>query len=156
MKMRAVKNIFAQVCDTVDVLMTNVESAVPAQPFGHEVITGARHRGERAFALLKDADLGVGIESGLFDFCGVLLDVQICSIFDGSVHTIGASPGFGYPKIVLEGVKRGGRSRQYHGRAIWDRKNWQENGRNRVSIEGLNRPNSFYGALCNNGIDPEN
>jgi len=106
-KMRAVKNIFAQVCDKVDVLMTNVESAVPAQPFGHEVITGARHRGERAFALLKDADLGVGIESGLFDFCGVLLDVQICSIFDGSVHTIGASPGFSYPKIVLEGVERG-------------------------------------------------
>ena len=106
-KMRAVKNIFAQVYDMVDVLMANVESAVPEQPFGHEVITGARYRGERAFALLKDADFGVGIESGLFDFFGVLLDVQICSIFDGSVHTIGVSPGFSYPKVVLESVKRG-------------------------------------------------
>jgi len=109
LKMRAVKNIFAQVYDMVEVLMANVESAVPEQPFGHDVITGARHRGERAFALLKDADFGVGIESGLFDFCGVLLDVQICSIFDGSVHTTGVSPGFSYPKVVLEGVEGGKR-----------------------------------------------
>ena len=87
--------------------MVEVKSGVPAQPFGHDVMTGAKHRAERAFMLLKDADLGVGIESGLFDFCGVLLDVQICSIFDGSVHTVGASPGFGYPGAVLEGIRKG-------------------------------------------------
>ncbi len=106
-KMHAVKNIFTRVYDVVEVSMVNVKSGVPAQPFGHDVIIGAKHRAERAFVLLKDADLGVGIESGLFDFRDVLLDVQICSIFDGSIHTVGASPGFGYPRTVLDGIKGG-------------------------------------------------
>jgi len=106
-KMHAVKNIFTRVYDVVEVSMVDVKSGVPAQPFGHDVIIGAKHRAERAFMLLKDADLGVGIESGLFDFFGVLLDVQICSIFDGCVHTIGASPGFSYPEVVLEGIEKG-------------------------------------------------
>jgi inosine/xanthosine triphosphatase len=106
-KTRAVKDVFTRVYDMVEVSMVDVKSGVSAQPSGHEVMTGAKHRAERAFMLLKGADLGVGIESGLFNFCGVLLDVQICSIFDGGIHTVGASPGFGYPEAVLEGIRKG-------------------------------------------------
>ncbi len=70
-------------------------------------MTDARQRAERSRASISDAHFGVGIESGLFDVFGVELDVLVCSIFDGTRHTIGNSPGFTYAARVLDQIAAG-------------------------------------------------
>ncbi len=106
-KKAAVSNVFTRVFDDAVVIMQHVDSGVPPQPRDADVVLGARQRAERSLAVVKGAQLSVGIESGLFNLHGVTLDVQMCSIFDGSRHTIGTSPGFTYPPRVLEEVAAG-------------------------------------------------
>ncbi len=106
-KKEAVSNVFSRVFDAVEVIMQRVDSGVPPQPRDDEVVLGARLRAERSLALIKNTQLGIGVESGLFSFFGVTLDIQVCAIFDGTRHTIGASPGFAYPPRVLEEVAAG-------------------------------------------------
>ncbi len=106
-KKEAVSNVFSHVFDSVEVIMQHVDSGVPAQPRDNDVALGARQRAERSLALIKEAQFGVGIESGLFSLFGVTLDIQVCSIFDGTRHTSGTSPGFTYPPRVLKEVAAG-------------------------------------------------
>ncbi len=106
-KKEAVSNVFSRVFDGVEVTMQRVDSGVPAQPKDDDLVRGARPRAERSLTLIKNAQFGVGIESGLFSLFGVTLDIQVCSIFDGTRHTSGTSPGFTYPPRVLEEIADG-------------------------------------------------
>jgi inosine/xanthosine triphosphatase len=107
LKKQAVYNTFTRVFGAIEVVMRGVDSGVPSQPKGYDVVMGARLRAERSCASVSDAHFGVGIESGLFDIFGAELDVQVCSIFDGARHTVGTSPGFAYPAKVLDQIAAG-------------------------------------------------
>lgn len=64
----------------------------------------------RARNAFLDADLSVGIESGLLaaphSITGYL-DLQWCAIYDGERITLGVSAGFEYPPVVVEEVLKG-------------------------------------------------
>lgn len=87
------QNTLTTVDGQVEVVMHGPDSGVPAQPKGCDVVIGARQRAEYSRASVANADVGVGIESGLFNVSCVEPDVKVCSIFDGVRHTIGTSPG---------------------------------------------------------------
>jgi len=93
--------------EPVEVIPAAVNSGVPAQPFGEEVLTGAIRRAKSALA---DADFGVGIEAGLIQLPGGTryLNLQVCAIvaWDGKM-SFGSSPGFELPPEVLEHLQRG-------------------------------------------------
>jgi inosine/xanthosine triphosphatase len=57
-----------------------------------------------------EADLGVGIEAGLFETpaAGGLMDVQACVVADGAGRlTYGHGPGFTYPAEVVRKLREG-------------------------------------------------
>ncbi len=107
-KKKAVENVFRKVFgNEVEVKKIAVDTGVPEQPFGEQVIKGAIKRAEKA---LTDANFGVGIEAGLIwnPYLETHFDVQYCAIIDDSKKiTIGHGPGFVYPKKVLTEVKNG-------------------------------------------------
>jgi inosine/xanthosine triphosphatase len=109
-KLRAVKNAFSKIFDTLKLLKTPVTTGVRAQPWDDETITGAKTRAAAALEQAKNAHFGVGIEAGLFwnESIQKYYDVQYCAIQDrGGRVTVGHGSGFYYPNIVLKGVKSG-------------------------------------------------
>ncbi len=59
--------------DEAEVIAVEVESGVPAQPFGDEqTLVGARNRAHAVRAILPDADLWVGLEGGVVERDGAL------------------------------------------------------------------------------------
>lgn len=65
-KLRAVRAVCARAFPDGAVEAVAVDSAAPAQPVGEEeAIRGARHRAREARAAI-DADLGIGIEGGVY------------------------------------------------------------------------------------------
>ncbi|MEM3042967.1 MAG: inosine/xanthosine triphosphatase [Thermoplasmata archaeon] len=93
----------------VSVRSVRVSPGVPAEPFGNDVIMGAVNRAREALRRSR-ADLGVGIEAGLFWLRALrdFLDVQYCAIADrGGRVTLGHGPGFRYPPAVIERVRAG-------------------------------------------------
>eukprot|EP00930_Biecheleria_cincta_P041992 TRINITY_DN28879_c0_g1_i1.p1 TRINITY_DN28879_c0_g1~~TRINITY_DN28879_c0_g1_i1.p1 ORF type:complete len:202 (+),score=34.06 TRINITY_DN28879_c0_g1_i1:33-608(+) len=85
-----------------------VESGVSDQPITMEETTmGAKTRAERARAAVEGADLGIGMESGLFTSGGKMFDVCACSIFDGEQHHVGYSCAWELPPRVVECVEKG-------------------------------------------------
>jgi inosine/xanthosine triphosphatase len=108
LKVRATRNVLEQIYSNVDVEGIEVDSGVGDQPIGlDETIEGAVNRARNAF---MDADLSVGIESGLLatphSITGYL-DLQWCAIYDGDRITLGVSAGFEYPPAVMEEVLKG-------------------------------------------------
>lgn len=108
-KIEAVKRIFSQIYgqDKVEVLGIEVDSRIPIQPVGDETIDGAVNRAKEAI-VKGDADLGVGIEAGLFKFPGTItgyVDIQWCAIVDREGRlTVGCNSGFEYPPKVVSRV----------------------------------------------------
>lgn len=105
-KVKAAENVFKRVYGDVFVEGKNVPSSVPAQPFGNDTVTGAINRAKAAFSS-GPYDVGVGIEAGLFDVNGFVIDLQYCAIFDGEWMTLGCGSGFEYPTVVLDKVLAG-------------------------------------------------
>lgn len=105
-KVAAVREVFDKVfSEEIDVEGVDVDSAVPKEPWEDDVVNGALNRARNA---IGDADLGVGIEAGLFKVHGEVLDIQYCAIFDKEGNmTLGHGPGFRYPPKVLEEVAKG-------------------------------------------------
>jgi inosine/xanthosine triphosphatase len=108
LKVRATRNVMEKIYTNVDVEGIEVDSGVGDQPIGlDETIQGAVNRARNAFL---DADLSVGIESGLLaaphSITGYL-DLQWCAIYDGERVTLGVSAGFEYPPVVVEEVLKG-------------------------------------------------
>jgi inosine/xanthosine triphosphatase len=105
-KVNAVKNVFGRIYENVSVEPRKVGSGVPAQPFGSETVQGAMNRAKNAYKS-GDFDYGVGIEAGLSDVEGYILDVQFCAIYDSHSTTLGCGSGFEYPPDVIAEVLAG-------------------------------------------------
>jgi inosine/xanthosine triphosphatase len=94
----------------VKVRGVKVSSGVPIQPLGFQTLQGAVNR---ALEALKrtGADLGVGIEAGLFPEEKTLtgyMDFQWCAIADRKgIITVGCGPGFEMPPRIVESVLKG-------------------------------------------------
>ena len=107
-KVKAVEAVMRKIYDDVDVFGVEVDSGVPDQPVGmEEIVQGAINRAKMALEKTS-ADLGVGIEAGIYPFPQTLtgyLDIQVCAIAspDGII-TVGHGPGFEYPPIVIERI----------------------------------------------------
>ena len=106
-KTKAVENVFSRLFGNVTVEARKVSSGVPPQPFGSETVKGAITRAKNAFKS-GSYDYGVGIEAGLSDMEGFVLDIQYCAIYD-SVDgiTLGCGSGFEYPPYVIAEVLKG-------------------------------------------------
>lgn len=104
-KVKAAENVFRRVFGDVSVDGVPVNSGVPAQPFGQETVLGAINRAKAAYS--PKYDYGVGIEAGLFEVEGFMIDLQYCAIYDGDWLTLGCGSGFEYPPIVLDEVLGG-------------------------------------------------
>ncbi|MBI5159115.1 inosine/xanthosine triphosphatase [Candidatus Micrarchaeota archaeon] len=85
----------------IEVRGVKVDSGVHKQPYEHATIAGAVNRACAAFKK-TNADYGIGLESGLFEFMGRRLDLQFCAVFDGKEATIGNSMGFEVPEKLME------------------------------------------------------
>ena len=104
-KVEAVRTVMERIFEEVRISSVKVGSGVPEQPFGDETCRGAVNR---AKAAMKDNDLSVGIEAGVFEMYDGLYDIQHCAILDrnGKI-TIGMSSGFRYPDDVSDLVRKG-------------------------------------------------
>lgn len=104
-KVRAVKNVLSELYDHLEIRGTEVRSGVPEQPQGEDTRRGAMNRAAQA---IGDADLGIGLEAGVFDTSDGLYDVQYCAILDRrGKYSIGHGMGFRYPTAVAELVRGG-------------------------------------------------
>lgn len=87
---------------TAEIVSLDVSSQVSSQPYSiDETIRGAINRAKQAHAFSPDYYLSVGIESGFhnFPFAG-LMELSVCSIYDGKKHHFGFSPAFKCPEEV--------------------------------------------------------
>ena len=110
-KVEAVRTVFGRAFPgrKMSIRGAQVDSLVPSEPYGKDVINGAIQRAQGAVEN-AGAHLGVGIEAGLF-WCEHLqdyMDVQYCAIVDrGERITLGHGPGFQYPPPIMSRVKDG-------------------------------------------------
>ena len=104
-KVEAVREVMERIYGDAIIIPMDVPSGVPEQPFGDETYRGALNR---AKAALGDCDLSVGIEAGVFELYGELIDIQHCVVLDrdGRV-TVGMGSGFAYPPEVAGMVRSG-------------------------------------------------
>jgi len=105
-KINGVKAMTGKIFRSSEVKGVKVSSKVPEQPFGNDTIKGAVNRAISAFKKTKDADYGIGLESGLFSFYGRHFDIQWCAVYDGENITLGSSMGFECPPQVVSEVKK--------------------------------------------------
>ncbi len=104
MKIDAVRETFADYPLFAGAEIVGVD--VPVEEFGHpksleETMRGACERAEAAHA---GADYGVGIEGGLIAVSGAetqYVETTACVVFDGTRRYVGFSPGYEWPKRVL-------------------------------------------------------
>lgn len=108
-KIKATRNILSKIYVKIPlkIYSVKVDSRVSSQPMGNKTIRGAVNRAKEAI-LTGKADLGIGIEAGLFKFPYTLtgyVDIQWCAITDlqGRV-TVGCNAGFEYPKSIIDRV----------------------------------------------------
>jgi inosine/xanthosine triphosphatase len=109
-KVDAVRNIFTQAFGLIEIVSVEPEHGVEKQPMEERVVEGAIGRAKSAIDK-TDADIGVGVEAGLFHnkILGRHLDIQYCAIMDKSERcTVGHGPGFEYPPEVVKAVLAGG------------------------------------------------
>jgi len=101
-KVRSVRRAFSRFLRGIDVelLERPVDTGIPPEPVGEEVMAGALLRAAKA---LGDVDYSVGPEAGLVRLAGsdLWVDVQVTAIADRIGYvTLGSSPGFEYPRAV--------------------------------------------------------
>lgn len=126
-KIRGVQDAFADLREALPVpdlscLATwtcKVDSGVRDEPLGFPMtIEGAQNRAWAAYrrlVQLADADagaatearLGVGLESGFIDVAPAtftLYNFDVCALFDGEKYYLGISPGFEYPRQLVQNI----------------------------------------------------
>lgn len=107
-KVKAVDNVLFKLLGGERVVIVEgveVDPGVPGEPWEDDVLKGAENR---AWAALGQAELGFGIEAGLFKVHGRTIDIQYCAVVDQEGNlTWGHGPGFRYPPKVYEGVSNG-------------------------------------------------
>ena len=112
LKVKAVKETFDLFFDFVKVKSCSPELSISKQPMSfNETIIGAIERSLSAMNKVKDAELGVGIEAGLFEAIGTItgyLKTEVCVIVDKQERmTIGMSPSFEFPIEAITKVVKG-------------------------------------------------
>ena len=104
-KVKAVRNAFANYFKEIEVKEFRVESKVREQPLNlEEIVKGARNRAKKVFEESR-SDFAVGIESGIIEFPSAesgYMELTLAVIFDGRKYYFGAAPLFEYPKKVIE------------------------------------------------------
>lgn len=132
-KVAAVRNILSELYPGVEVSGTPVTSGVGEQPREGETRRGAM---ERAAHALQDADLGIGLEAGVFVTEDGLYDIQYCAVIDRrGRYTIGHGMGFRYPPAVEERVDEGWSV----GRAFQELYGWERDGKRDGAIGYLTK-----------------
>ena len=94
-----------------------VESGVREEPLGFPMtIEGAQNRAYAAYRrLVQTANvsdpatvmLGVGVESGFIEISPTsftLYNFDVCALFDGERYYLGISPGFEYPRQLVQNI----------------------------------------------------
>lgn len=108
-KILATQNAFSKYYSDASVEGVKVSTSVSPQPVGiEETVRGAVERSKEASRLVSDSDFTVGIEAGLIPIPCTLtgyVDQQVAAIMDrDGVLTIGASPAFEYPPVIVRSV----------------------------------------------------
>ncbi|MFX1338842.1 MAG: inosine/xanthosine triphosphatase [Promethearchaeota archaeon] len=114
-KVDAVKNAFDKYFTDFEIFKIKVESGVPNQPIGiNLILEGAKNRAEYALSYLmneKEIDtniFGVGIEAGLVKVSLAqtnYMDFQFCVIIDEKSNiTLGSGIAFEYPKSIIKEI----------------------------------------------------
>ncbi len=130
-KVDAVTNVLTRLYGEVKIAGVDVETGVAEQPMGEETRRGAMVRASQA---IRDADLGVGLEAGVFDTDDGLYDVQYCAVIDQrGRYTIGHGMGFRYPPAVAELVREG----RTVGRSFQELYGWERDGKKEGAISFL-------------------
>jgi inosine/xanthosine triphosphatase len=94
-----------------------VDSGVRDEPLGFPMtIEGAQNRAQAAYQRFVPAAracastatrLGVGLESGFIDVAPAiftLYNFDVCALFDGETYYLGISPGFEYPRQLVQNI----------------------------------------------------
>jgi inosine/xanthosine triphosphatase len=95
-----------------------VDSGVSNEPWGFpSTIQGAQNRAQTAYGVLMrqqeatasvpDVALGIGVESGFIDVAPstfTLYNFDVCALFDGYYYYLGISPGFEYPRRLVNNI----------------------------------------------------
>jgi inosine/xanthosine triphosphatase len=95
-----------------------VESGVSEEPWGFPAtIQGAQNRAQAAYAVLMghqeatfsehQVALGIGVESGFIEVAPAtftLYNFDVCALFDGCYYYLGISPGFEYPRRLVNNI----------------------------------------------------
>jgi inosine/xanthosine triphosphatase len=104
-KVAAVRDVLQRFHPQAEITAVDVTSQVNEQPWGREAESGAFARAKEC---LRNGDLGIGIEAGVWEREDGLYDVQYCVILDGMGRTtVGHGMGFRYPPAVAEKVRQG-------------------------------------------------
>jgi inosine/xanthosine triphosphatase len=95
-----------------EIIGVDVSSGVTSQPIGLEdIIKGAKNRALASFEKLN-ADLGIGLESGIFlvpETKSEYMDITACAIYDGKQFHLGMSSCFEYPQAMINKVLKEGK-----------------------------------------------
>jgi inosine/xanthosine triphosphatase len=104
-KIRAVEEIFKIAFTDVQILPSDVDSGVPAQPKEEQILQGAINR---AKAALEGNDFGVGIEAGVVEINGKMCNTAYCVVMDKTgKYSIGSQPIFELPGIFKKEILKG-------------------------------------------------
>ena len=104
-KVEAVRNVFSRYIPELEIEGSVTRTSVPEEPWEENVKRGAK---ERAWQVMQNADIGVGIEAGLFRREDGIYDVQYCAILDKmGRYTFGTGPGFRYPSMIEAELLKG-------------------------------------------------
>ena len=103
-KIEATKEIFNEIFP-INIEYKSMKVEAKKQPMNEEILHGAIERAKKA---CKEADYGVGIESGLKEENGIYFVEQYVAIADKTGYaTFGKSPSFQCPLWVVEEIKNG-------------------------------------------------
>ena len=104
-KIEAVRQVFSKFFPELEIEGSVTRTSVPDEPWEDDVKRGAK---ERAWQVMQNADIGVGIEAGLFRREDGIYDVQYCAILDKmGRYTFGTGPGFRYPPMIEPELVKG-------------------------------------------------
>jgi len=115
-KVDAVREVFQNIYGECEVVEVKVESGVDEQPRSdEETIRGARNRAQAAIAAPQamhaggQANFGVGIEGGVYEQGGVLMECAWCVVrHRDDREGIGGGLRFELPPIVVKKIRAGG------------------------------------------------
>eukprot|EP00658_Telonema_sp_P-2_P008780 TRINITY_DN13319_c0_g1_i2.p1 TRINITY_DN13319_c0_g1~~TRINITY_DN13319_c0_g1_i2.p1 ORF type:complete len:235 (+),score=41.61 TRINITY_DN13319_c0_g1_i2:200-904(+) len=112
-KLQAVRDALAPYpkLNNKELVPLTVDSGVSDQPASLEETTrGAANRAKAALSKSTTATLGIGMESGLFDFGDKTFDLCACVIWDGENEHVGFSCAWELPLAVRDKFKNQGKN----------------------------------------------